>query len=165
MSDSAPAAKRARRDKFSFDSDSEDESDTVVKNMRMDTTDSDIFTSDDSGISHFDGSSKNDGKLNRKPFVLKVPRGKAEIPESVRYPGSALVSEKRKNAISPEQYKALMMMPLDHMCMFAETSKTFKELALKFFPMKYRNMNLVQLVNPATGKLCLSITFFIVYFK
>lgn len=153
MADSAPAAKRARRDKFMFDSGSEDDDEVVVTNNSMDTTDSDIFTSDDSEIGLVGGSSKHDGKLNRKPFVLKVPRGKAEIPESVQNPGLALITDKRKNAISPEHYKGLMAMPLDHMCMFAETSKTFKDLALKFFPMKYRNMNLAQLVNPTTGKL------------
>lgn len=157
MADHAPAAKRAKREKFMFDSSSsDDDDDSVIKNMEMDTTDiSDIYTSDNSEDGSFLQSSKRgDGeKLNRKPFVLKVPRGKASVPESVKHPGSALVSDKRKNSISPEQFRALSMMPLDNMCMFAEVSKSFKELALKFFPMKYRNMNLAALANPTTGKL------------
>lgn len=107
MVDTAPAAKRARRDKFAFDSNSDDDDDSVIKNMEMDTDSahSDIFTSDDSESGWFVESPKHDGKLNRKKFVLKVPRGKASVPESVKNPGSALITDKRKNAISPEQFK------------------------------------------------------------
>lgn len=153
MADSAPAAKRAKRDKFAFDSSTDDDI-TVIKNMEMDT-DSDIFTSDESEFNCSSHSSNHGENLNRKPLLLKVPRGKTTIPESVKNPGATVFSDKHQNDISQEQFKALSSMPLDHICVFAETSKVFKEIALKFFPMKYRNMNLAELINPATGKLSL----------
>lgn len=149
MANIEPAAKRAKRDKFAFDSSSDDD-DSVIKNMEMDTENAwsvnSIYTSDDSDN---DWSSV---QSNHKPMVLKVPRGKATVPECVKNPNSALVSDSCKVDISEEQFKALSIMSLEHICIFAETSKAIKEIALKFFPMKYRNMNLVQLINPATGK-------------
>lgn len=148
MADNAPAAKRAKRDKFVFDSSSDDDDDSVMD------TESNILTSDTSENDWVSQSSKHsDDKLNRKPLVLKVPRGKAMVPERVLNPGSALISDKRRNEILPEQFKALSQMPLDHICIFAETSKAFKEIALKFFAMKYRDMNLASLVNPSIGKI------------
>lgn len=155
MANDGPAAKRAKREKFVFDSNSDDDDDSVIRNMEIESTDSFEFTSDDSECDWSSGSSKNGEKLNHKPLVLKVPRGKTPVPESVKNPGSTLVSDKQQTEISPDQFNALSVMPLEHICIFAETSKVFKEIALKFFAMKYRNMKLQFLVNPATGKILL----------
>lgn len=164
MSDGGPAAKRSKRDKFAYDFNSEDDEDSAIRDMEMDSdgyasTVEVVLTSDESG-SENDWSSKSSNHservvLNHKPFVLKVPRGKVIVPESVRNPGSTMISGNQQNALTPDQFRALDAMPLDHMCIFAETSKAFKEIALKFFAMKYRNMKLEMLANPINGTLCL----------
>lgn len=154
MADNEPAAKRLKRDKFVFDSSSEDDDDnTVIRSIEMDVS-NDICTSDDSENDWLSQSSNRGEQLKHKPLLLKVPRGKLMVPESVKNPGTASVSDTRKSVITPEQFDALNVMPLEHICIFAEASKAFKEIALKFFPMKYRNMNLAQLINPETRKLC-----------
>lgn len=150
----APSAKRSKRENYGLDLSSDDDDDTGIKNMGMDTDIDDDLMSNHSESDWLSQSLKHVEKLKRKPLVLKVPRGKTMVPESVKNPGSSLVSDKRKrrNEITPDQFKALCHMPLNDICIFAETSMDFKEIALKFFAMKYRNMNLALLVNPATGK-------------
>lgn len=146
-----PAAKHAKRNKFSFHSDDDDD-DIVIGSMEMDSDDTNIFTSDESENDWVsEPSTHGNEQLNHKPLVLKVPRGTATVPESVKNPGSALISDKQQKEILPEHLNALNIMPVDHICIFADTSKAFKDIALKFFAMKHRNMQMELLACPVTG--------------
>lgn len=160
MADDAPAAKRTKRfSRFEYDYSSCDNNSIYVDSDR-----STIFTSDESENDWSCRASKNgEHELNFKPLLLKVPRGKAVVPASVQNPGSALISNKQHNEITPDQFNALNVMPLEHICIFAETSTVFKDIAMKFFAMKYRNMKMELLANPITGKIYMLCFFFVLF--
>lgn len=66
---------------------------------------------------------------------------------------SPLVSDKRKrrSLIPTAQFNALEDMPLDRICVWSDAMPEFKEMAKKFFTVKYRHLKLSTLANPITG--------------
>lgn len=144
MEDGATAAKRAKRLSYS-DASSDYES---IMN-----TDSEM-TSDDN--STFAWLSSVRSKVH-KPLVLKVPRSYTRVPQKLQKPDHSSeepVSEKRKrnSLLTKAQFDALDGMSLDSICVWADMIPEFKEMARKFFAVKYRHINLSLLANPQTGK-------------
>lgn len=140
--ESPPPAKRLKR----LESLGSDSNDTTTTYMETDDDD-------------WQPSVKQSGKPIGKPdgkMVMKVPRGRYEIvPESVQRPKSKpVVSDKRKrrNMMSNSQFEAMDNMHLNDICVLAEASTEFKEMAQRFFVMKYRNLKLSSLADSITGK-------------
>lgn len=156
MASSGPPAKRAKH-VTNFPGDDDMDSDATISGYGSDSTITDDEMSDANTVEWLKKSvNKNAGK----PFVLKVPRKYTRVPQylhSLDVSTSALVSDKRKRAslITKTQFDALERMPLDGICVFADSSPEFKEIAEQFFAVKYREFQLSLLADPKSGKFTL----------
>lgn len=147
MADDAPPVKRLKRIFSDSDSDFMDAEESIL------ITDDEM--SDDS--IWMSKPSKSVNKDDKKQLVLKVPRKYTRVPQNLQaqgIPTSALISDKRKrrSSISTAQFEALERMPLDAICVFTDSSGEFKDIAEKFFAVKYRELRLSSLADPKSGK-------------
>lgn len=162
MACGGPPAKRAKHvSMFPGDDDMGSESDaSTITRMDSDSSDFDDCLSDASTVEWLSKSTKSVNKNAGKPFVLKVPRKYTRVPQYLHsrdMTSSALEIDRRNRhiSISKSECDALELMPLDAICVVSDSSPEFKEIAAKFFAVKYRELQLSSLADPKTGKFTL----------